>query len=191
MISRGSPRKSRANAWGVDSYPLESRMALDFEGHGAPLRAPVLSITQLNRLVADLIESRCPAVWVAGGSIIAHLGVAGAAMHAAWQMAASANATPAPGVSGDLILRVDSGKEPDGTPLAKIHVIDTGPGIAPETLEKIFNPYFTTRSGGSGLGLPTCRRLIEEHGGRIDVHSELGRGSDFTVVLPLEQAQPD
>ncbi len=41
-------------------------MALDFEGHGAPLRAPVLSITQLNRLVADLIESRCPAVWVAG-----------------------------------------------------------------------------------------------------------------------------
>lgn len=69
---------------------------------------------------------------------------------------------------------------------AAIHVIDTGPGIDAETLSQIFKPYFTTKSGGSGLGLPTTRRLIEEHGGRIAVSSEAGKGSDFTVFLPLD-----
>ena len=66
----------------------------------------------------------------------------------------------------------------------EVHVIDTGPGMPPETLSRIFTPYFTTKSGGTGLGLPTARRLVEEHGGRIDVHSEPGRGSDFTISVP-------
>ncbi len=66
-----------------------------------------------------------------------------------------------------------------------IEIIDTGPGIPPEQAEKIFNPYFTTRSGGTGLGLPTCRRIIEEHQGHIDLHSEPGKGTSFTIVLPL------
>jgi signal transduction histidine kinase len=67
-----------------------------------------------------------------------------------------------------------------------VHVIDTGPGIDAETVGKVFTPYFTTRAGGSGLGLPTARRLIEAHGGRIDVWSEPGKGSDFCVVLPVD-----
>lgn len=68
----------------------------------------------------------------------------------------------------------------------RIHVIDTGPGIAPEVVERIFQPYFTTKAGGSGLGLPTARRLIQEHAGRLEVHSEPGKGSDFMVVLPVD-----
>lgn len=90
--------------------------------------------------------------------------------------------------TGELLLRCRDGKDQDGRPVVRIHVIDTGPGIPPENLEKIFQPYFTTRSGGSGLGLPVARRLIEAQGGRIDVHSEVGRGTDFTVVLPCEHA---
>lgn len=101
-----------------------------------------------------------------------------------------ATAAGAPRPECDLILRTRSSREPDGTRTVTVHVIDTGPGIAPETLERIFKPYFTTKSGGSGLGLPTSRRLIEEHGGRIHVHSELGRGSDFSVVLPVERPGP-
>lgn len=85
----------------------------------------------------------------------------------------------------EVVLRVAQGREPDGTRVVCIHVIDTGPGIPAETLGSIFKPYFTTKSGGSGLGLPTSRRLIEEHGGRIAVRSEVGRGSEFTVVLPV------
>jgi signal transduction histidine kinase len=91
---------------------------------------------------------------------------------------------------GELILRTRTGKDADGRSVVRVHVIDTGPGIAPETIERIFQPYFTTRSGGSGLGLPVARRLIEEHGGRIDVHSDVGRGTDFTVVLPSEAPAP-
>ncbi len=88
------------------------------------------------------------------------------------------------GRARELILRVRSCREPDNTPAVAVHVIDTGPGITPEALEKIFKPYFTTRSGGTGLGLPTARRIVEAHGGRIDVHTEVGRGSDFAIVIP-------
>lgn len=75
-----------------------------------------------------------------------------------------------------------------------IHVIDTGPGIPPEKHAEIFRPYVTGRKGGSGLGLAVTRRIIEEHGGQIDLFSEVGKGTDFTVRLPISgpsEAAPD
>lgn len=93
----------------------------------------------------------------------------------------------APGVNGTLTLRTDDGKDADGRRVVRIHVVDTGPGIPPEVLARIFQPYYTTRSGGSGLGLPTARRLVEEHGGRIEVESEMGKGTDFAVVIPKDE----
>jgi signal transduction histidine kinase len=93
---------------------------------------------------------------------------------------------PAPGSIGELVIRTDDAREPDGTPVVRLHVIDNGPGIPHDVLARIFQPYFTTRSGGSGLGLPTARRLIEEHAGRIEVRSEVGAGTEFTVVLPVD-----
>jgi signal transduction histidine kinase len=84
----------------------------------------------------------------------------------------------------ELILRTAREVDRQGRASNVLHVIDTGPGIEPKVMEKIFTPYFTTKSGGTGLGLPTARRLIEAHGGRIDVHTEPGRGTDFVVRLP-------
>lgn len=69
---------------------------------------------------------------------------------------------------------------------ARLRVADTGKGIDEQSLASIFTPYFTTKSSGTGLGLPTSRRIIEEHGGRIEVHSEPGRGTEFTLVFPIE-----
>lgn len=66
----------------------------------------------------------------------------------------------------------------------RIDLIDTGPGIDAQTLPRIFEPYFSTRRGGTGLGLPTTRRIIEEHGGTITCHSEPGRGTNFVIHLP-------
>jgi signal transduction histidine kinase len=66
----------------------------------------------------------------------------------------------------------------------EVHVTDTGPGIPAQTLESIFTPYFTTKSGGSGLGLPTAKRLIEEHEGTLRVFTEMGKGTDFVIGLP-------
>jgi signal transduction histidine kinase len=85
-----------------------------------------------------------------------------------------------------LLLRVRAERDLDNQPVGVVHVIDTGPGIDAETLARIFNPYFTTKAGGTGLGLPMSRRLIEEHGGRLDVHSEVGKGSDFKLVVPMD-----
>lgn len=66
----------------------------------------------------------------------------------------------------------------------RIDIIDTGPGIAPENLEKIFRPYFTTKAGGTGLGLPTSRRYIQEHGGTLTCDSQVGVGTRFVITLP-------
>ncbi len=92
---------------------------------------------------------------------------------------------------GELIIRTEKATEPDGTHAVVIHVIDTGPGMAPEVLDTIFQPYFTTKSAGSGLGLPTTRRLIEAHGGRIEVFSQPGKGTDITIILPADPIEQD
>ena len=66
-----------------------------------------------------------------------------------------------------------------------LDLIDTGCGMDERTAMKMFEAFFSTKSGGSGLGLPTARRIIEAHGGRIGVHSEVGRGTQFTLEFPM------
>jgi signal transduction histidine kinase len=73
----------------------------------------------------------------------------------------------------------------------KIQVIDTGPGIPEKLISKIFQPFFTTKgtarrgeAKGTGLGLAICKEIVEHHKGRIEVSSELGRGTTFTIYLP-------
>ena len=65
-----------------------------------------------------------------------------------------------------------------------ISVSDTGTGIAPDILDRIFEPFFTTRATGTGLGLFSCKRIVEEHGGRLRVSQTGARGTTFTVSLP-------
>jgi signal transduction histidine kinase len=85
---------------------------------------------------------------------------------------------------GELILTA----RPDGDGWHRVEILDTGCGIPPETLPRIFDPFFSTRPGGSGLGLPTVRKIVEAHGGTIGVESEPGKGSRFAVRLPAASA---
>jgi PAS domain S-box-containing protein len=71
-----------------------------------------------------------------------------------------------------------------------VRVKDTGIGIPPENLQKLFEPLFTTKMKGIGLGLAVSKRLAEANGGRLEVESQPGVGSTFTLVLPQEEAQP-
>lgn len=94
----------------------------------------------------------------------------------------SARQTDQPhGGCDELIIRIQQQRD-----TVTIHIIDTGPGIPPEAAESIFEPYYSTKKGGTGLGLPTSRRIIEEHGGTLSFHTEPARGTDFTITLPLK-----
>jgi signal transduction histidine kinase len=91
------------------------------------------------------------------------------------------NAKQAMSAGGELIVRTRNVSRPVGI---EIDFIDTGAGIAPENLPRIWDAYYSTKDKGTGLGLPTARRIIEEHGGTIRVHSDVGKGTCFTVFLP-------
>jgi signal transduction histidine kinase len=65
-----------------------------------------------------------------------------------------------------------------------IDLIDSGRGIDDATIQRIFEPFFSTKRGGTGLGLPTVRKIVEGHGGRIAIQSEPGRGTQFTLTFP-------
>lgn len=69
---------------------------------------------------------------------------------------------------------------------ARFRVRDTGKGIAPDDLTHVFDPYFTTKSSGTGLGLAVVHKIVESHGGEVQVESEQGKGTTFTVLLPLD-----
>ena len=95
---------------------------------------------------------------------------------------------------GKLTIRAQNVAPPPGeSRCVEVAVADTGAGIAADLLSKIFDPYYTTRSQGSGLGLATCHAILQKHGGTISVESTLGQGSVFSIRLPTadEDAVPD
>ena len=96
----------------------------------------------------------------------------------------------------NLLLNAAQASPPQGTVTVKtrqldetveIDVIDRGPGIEPKHLESIFNPFFTTKPSGVGLGLAIVSKIVDEHGGKITVESEPGEGSVFRVYLPFRE----
>jgi two-component system, NtrC family, sensor kinase len=94
------------------------------------------------------------------------------------------NAAQAMEGNGKLIISTTTDKRQ-----IKIRIQDTGPGIPPENMDKLFSPFFTTKEKGTGLGLAISYGIIERHKGKIDVYSELGKGSTFTIILPLTKCE--
>jgi signal transduction histidine kinase len=74
----------------------------------------------------------------------------------------------------------------NGRKAVSIKVADTGGGIKVDTLNTVFNPFFTTKENGTGLGLPIANRIVTNHGGKLQLHNRPGLGAEFIVLLPLQ-----
>ncbi len=74
---------------------------------------------------------------------------------------------------------------PDSREILRISVVDDGSGIKPEDVAHVFDPFFTTKDYGTGLGLSVVHGIVQEHGGQIEVESELTAGRAFHIMLPL------
>ena len=98
------------------------------------------------------------------------------------------NACQAMPEGGQLTINAQPSSFSDGQPAVCIHVKDTGTGITPENMQKLFEPLFTTKPKGIGLGLAVSRKLVEANNGRIEVHSQPGQGSMFTLYLPVNSS---
>src|SRR6185312_12607805 len=90
------------------------------------------------------------------------------------------NAKQAMPDGGQLVVRTAAERS-----VVAVYLIDTGIGMDARTASQMFEPFYTTKPGGSGLGLPTTQKIIEAHGGRISVQSEVGRGTQITIELPV------
>ncbi|HZL97698.1 MAG TPA: ATP-binding protein [Terriglobales bacterium] len=82
----------------------------------------------------------------------------------------------------EILLPGNSGKEED---FLRIHIRDDGPGIPPEIQDRIFVPFFTTKKTGTGIGLPLAQKIVHAHGGVLDMNSEVGKGTEFIIKIPM------
>jgi signal transduction histidine kinase len=147
---------------------------------------PQLARTDINELVGDMMDFYSPQAHshsitirqgLYSGPLICKVD---AAMLKQAILNLLINAQQAMSNGGELMVRTDTQNND-----AVIQISDTGVGIAADRLPTIFSAYHSSRPEGSGLGLPTTKKIIEAHHGTITVNSELGRGTLFTIKLPL------
>ena len=151
-----------------------------------------LAETDINELVGDMVDFYSPQAQ--GHSIVIRQGLhngpltckvdAGKLKQVILNLFINAQQSMSNG--GELMVRTAKQNKD-----AMIQISDTGNGIAPDQLDNIFDAYYSTRPQGSGLGLPTAKKIVEAHNGTIAVASEPGRGTSFTVTLPLLVAAQD
>jgi len=158
------------------------------EGFLKYVRRPDLQLARvdLNELVSDMVDFYSPHAYAhsltvrqyfAGAPLLCQVD-AGALKQVLLNLFINAQQAMDPG--GELMIRTGRRDEH-----AMIQVNDTGRGIASDRLATLFRPYQSSRSGGTGIGLATAKKIIEAHKGTISVHSELGKGTSFTIELPL------
>ena len=81
-----------------------------------------------------------------------------------------------------MLLPSQSGKEEQ---FLRIHIRDNGPGIPAEIQDRIFVPFFTTKKTGTGIGLSIAQKIVHAHGGVLDMDSEIGKGTEFIIKIPM------
>jgi signal transduction histidine kinase len=143
----------------------------------------------INKVISDLVDFYTPRAW--SQSIVIRQGLAGVALVCRIDadlikqalLNIFINAQQAMEKGGELLIRTSRSRK-----YAIIQISDTGSGIEPQRLEKIFDVYYSTKPGGRGLGLPIARKIIQAHNGAINIDSDPGKGTSVTIKLPLENS---
>ncbi|MCX7642184.1 MAG: PAS domain S-box protein [Armatimonadetes bacterium] len=165
----------------VERLERQLRDILDF----ATPKPPKLQSLNINEMIARLAEIHRPSMEAAGVQLVIELPPNPLFVNAdeiqlervllnLWR-----NAVEAMPEGGKLTVQVWNENE-----AVKISIQDTGVGIVPDELPNIFKPFYTTKSTGSGLGLAICKKIIDDHGGQIEVVSSVGEGTTFVITLP-------
>jgi signal transduction histidine kinase len=146
----------------------------------------------LNKIVADILELLRPQleanqveVRLSIGEQATHIMLDETSMRGAL-MNLLLNAIEAMPNGGMLSIAVNQSDE-----MLQLEIADTGHGIAEDEVKKIFEPFFTTKEQGLGLGMPYAKKIIDQHGGKISISSELGKGTRISIVLPTVQKEVD
>jgi signal transduction histidine kinase len=152
----------------------------------AKVRRMHLQPADMNQQIEEVLEFFAPAALEAGVEIVRYLDpdlprvlLDREAFRQA-MLNLVINAKQAMPDGGQLVIRTAAERN-----VVALYLIDTGVGMDARTASRMFEPFYTTKSGGSGLGLPTTQKIIEAHGGRISVQSEVGRGTQITIELPV------
>jgi two-component system sensor histidine kinase PilS (NtrC family) len=167
-----------------------NRWITDFLSYARPVAVELRPI-EIVALVADIVESARADPSLAGAHIAfervepVYIRAAGTRVRQVlWNLVINAQQAIARKGHGQVTLSVHTNIATT-RPEVTLRVEDEGDGIAPEHLDRIFQPFFTTRERGTGLGLAVVHRIVEENDGRISVDSEVGRGTAFSIVFPL------
>ena len=143
----------------------------------------------LNQIINDILELLRPQLTANKVEVRLSMGEAAyamldeASMHGAL-MNLILNAIEAMSKGGTLSIAIDQTDE-----TLRIEIADTGPGIGEEEAKKIFEPFYTTKEQGLGLGMPYSRKIIDQHGGTISLNSQPGEGTTISIVLPAAQKE--
>ncbi len=152
---------------------------------------PKLTLTSINKVVSDAVDVLRPEITNRGVQIVEKLSPhlpdipLDPAQIKQVLVNLIKNAIQAMTKGGKLTLRTVEGAEGVG-----LGVEDTGGGIPPDQLNRIFEPFYTTKKKGSGLGLLIVQRIVSDHGGRIELESHVGKGTRFRIWLPLHERPP-
>jgi signal transduction histidine kinase len=152
----------------------------------AKVRRLHLEPTDLNHQIEDVLEFFAPEARDAGVEVVRYLDPELPRVKIDREAFRQAllnliiNAKQAMPDGGQLVVRTAAQGD-----MVALYLIDTGCGMDERTASRMFEAFFSTKPGGSGLGLPTTQKIIEAHGGRISVQSELGQGTQFTIELPV------